>query len=377
MIPTEQEAAFRRAWAHELHREHESTCWRYRISLSKPMIEISNSSAQWGSWDPGSRTIRISDFLIRKHSWDTTLNVFKHEMAHQIVTDLFGSNEAHGPLFEKACLMIGVPAPFRKAGGDEPRSVEQAAECGIEPENIRMLEKVRKLLSLAGSGNEHEALLAMQKATELIEKYNIDRFERSKSSDFIYIIINHRKKRTETYQRRICLILQKHFFVDVVFSSLYDPFDRETYRTIELLGAAQNVRIAEYVYHFLMSRMEILWKTYKCKTLAPGRDKRSYRLGLLKGFGEKLDLQAEQRRGGRKPGCAIHWTPYALIPSEGRALREFVKERFPRLTRSRGACVRIDRITYQAGIDDGRLLTLHRGIHRKEGYQKKLLENFS
>lgn len=377
MNPAEQQASFLRAWARELHREHESICWRYGIELAKPMIEISGSSARWGSWDPESRTIRISEALIRKHSWDTTLNVFKHETAHQIVTELFDSGEAHGPLFERACGMIGVPGPFRKAAGDEPHGVEQAADCGTGPENIRMLEKVGKLLSLAGSGNEHEALLAMQKATELIEKYNIDRFEQNRTSDFIYTIINHRKKRTENYQRRICLILQKHFFVDVVFSSLYDPADLRTYRTIELLGAVQNVRIAEYAYHFLMNQMEILWKTYKRKTVAPGRNKRSYRLGLIKGFGDKLDLQAEQRRGARNPGSGADGKIHALIPAEDRALREFVKKRFPRLSRSRAAGVRIDRITYLAGVDDGRKLNLHRGIHRKEEYNRRLLENFS
>jgi len=87
---------FQRAWAAELYREHESVGWQYSVDLPRPMIEISQARREWGAWDARSRTLRISAHLIETHSWDITLNVFKHEMAHQIVTDLFNS-EAKPP----------------------------------------------------------------------------------------------------------------------------------------------------------------------------------------------------------------------------------------------------------------------------------------
>ena len=84
----EEEIKFQRAWVSELYSEHESICWSYKIDLPRPIIEVSNSKSEWGSWDVDSRTMRVSAFLIKRHPWDVTLNVFKHEMAHQIVTDL-------------------------------------------------------------------------------------------------------------------------------------------------------------------------------------------------------------------------------------------------------------------------------------------------
>jgi hypothetical protein len=374
MNPVEEEIKFQRAWILELHREHEAICWRYRVGLARPMIEISNSRREWGAWDVGSRTIRVSAAVIKEYPWDVTLNVFKHEMAHQIVTDIFGAADGHGPLFEQACNMIGVPGAFQGARGDEPRKRVDFRDEEIDSENMRMLDKVRKLLSLARSGNENEAFLAMHKANELIEKYNIDRIEKDKAAKFVYAIIHHKKKRIENYQRRICLILREHFFVDVVYSSLYDPTACQTYRTIELLGTVENVRIAEYVYYFLMNQMEILWKAHQRKAPAPAfRNKRSYRLGVLKGFHDKLDRQARERRRPYQPETGGPKTMSALICSEDKAMNAFVKMRFPRMYRYRTRQAMVHQGTYQAGLHDGKRLNIHKGIERSDGYRGRLL----
>ena len=357
-----------------MYREHESICWRYRVRLPRPMVDISNSRREWGSWDNDSRTIRVSSAVIKEYSWDVTLNVFKHEMAHQIVTDIFGADDGHGPLFERACHMIGVPEAFRGAGGDEPRKRVDFRDEVVASENVRMLDKVRKLLSLARSGNENEAFLAMCKANELIEKYNIDRIEQDRAANMAYAIIHHKRKRIENYQRRLCLILKDHFFVDVVYSYLYDPAACQTYRTIELLGTVENVRIAEYVYYFLMNQMEFLWKVHQSKTSAPAsRNKRSYRLGVIKGFHEKLDLQAMERNRGYAPEGGVPKTLSALILLKDRALREFTEMRFPRLSTYRSAGASIDYQTFQAGLDDGKQLNLHRGIQHQDGFEGRLL----
>ena len=100
--------------------------------------------------------------------------------------------------------MIGVPEAFRGAGGDIPRKLKDFREDRVNSDNGRILEKVKKLLSLAQSTNEHEAFHAMKKANEFIEKYNIERMERNKDAQYVYAVINHRKKRIENYQRRIC-----------------------------------------------------------------------------------------------------------------------------------------------------------------------------
>ena len=375
---TEEGIRFQRAWVSQFHREHEYICWSYGVDLTRPIIEISNSKMEWGAWDEDLRTMRVSAFLIREHPWDVTLNVFKHEIAHQIVTDLFNTTDGHGHLFQTACNMIGVPEGFRGAKGDLPRKIVDFRAQEIDSANARMLDKVRKLLSLAQSGNENEAFFAMKKANELIEKYNIDRIEHDKASRCVHAIINHKKKRTENYQRRICLILREHFFVDVVYSHLYDADDCQTYRTIELLGTVENVRIAEYVYYFLLNQMEVLWKAHQRKEHKSGSgNKRSYRLGVLRGLHDKLDQQANERKKRYDLKGSGAKTMSALICAGDKMLREFTRMRFPRLSNYRSQGATIDYGMFQAGIDDGKRLNIYKGIQQKDGYQGRLLPGFS
>lgn len=372
MIGIEEENRFHRAWLSELHNEHENICWRYKVTLPMPNLEISGSRTEWGVWDATFRTLKISAHLIKKQPWDVVLHVFKHEMAHQIVTDIFHSAEGHGELFRAACKMIGVPEEFQGAKGDLKRPIADFRKQKMESDGFGMLEKVRKLLSLAQSENENESFLAMRKANELIEKYNIDRVEQDRASGYVYAIINHKKKRVENYQRRICNILTGHFFVKVVYADLFDAGNCQVYKTIELMGTSENVAISEYVYYFLMNQMEILWKVHqRAKTVS--RNKRSYRLGLLEGLHDKLDMEARERKLQYGEGMS-HDNVSALICAGDKNLKAFTKMRFPRLVSSRSRAATVNMDTFQAGMDDGKQLKIYKGIEGKDGYGGKLLE---
>ncbi len=371
----EKEIWFQRAWLSKLQEEHEAICWNYKVKLSRPFMELSNSKTEWGTWNADFRTLKISLHLIREHPWDIVVHVLKHEMAHQMVTDLFKSADGHGEYFQMACERLGVPSEFRRAKGDLRRPLADFRSQEMESEGSRMLEKVRKLLSLAQSENENEAFLAMKKANELIEKYNIDRVEQDKTSGCVYAIINHKRKKTENYQRRICNILKEHFFVDVVYSYLYDAGDCQVYKTIELLGTSENVSIAEYVYYFLMNQMEMLWKVH-LRTNGKGvsRNKRSYRLGLLRGLHDKLDREALERKACYGKGISHAKSMSALIRGRDSALEEYKNMRFPRLVNLSHRRATVDMDTFQAGINDGKRLKIYKGIEGRDGYGGRLLE---
>ncbi|MFC1552916.1 SprT-like domain-containing protein, partial [Candidatus Latescibacterota bacterium] len=245
---SESEIMLRRAWITQLYKEHKNICWNYKVDLSKPIIEIFNNQKNLGQWISKFKTIKIDLTLIQDYSWDVVINILKHEMAHQIVHEIFNCDDKHGEVFIKACSMIGVPEEFRSASGDIHYSVKKIVEKRFDSDNAKMLEKVRKLLSLAKSPNENEAFLAMKKAHELIEKHNIKQIEQNDGSRYVYEIITHKKKRIESSQRRICSILLDFYFVDIVYSYLFDPVSCQTYKTIEILGSPENVKIAQHVY---------------------------------------------------------------------------------------------------------------------------------
>ena len=373
MKRTKEEIQCRRSWTSQLYREYKDISWRYKVNLDPPIIEIFESEKYWGRWIPESRTIKISAKLIHGHSWDVVVNILKHEMAHQIATELFDIDGGHGKQFQKCCQMIGVPHDFRSASGDIPKIILDLKEYKISSEKRRLLEKVDKLLSLAKSVNKHEAELAMNKAREFILKYNLKRVQKDSGSKYVYKIINHKKKRIENYQRKICSILSNFFFVDIVCSYLYDATLRDTHRTIELLGTLENVLMAEYVYFFLLNQLESLWVRHQAKTGAPFREKRSYWLGIIEGFREKLEHMEKIKSDFQHLPRSRQKTVSALICGEDGMLSNFKKDRFPRLFSPSHQYPKIYKKTYMSGKEDGRNLNLYKGVARKDGNKGKLL----
>ncbi len=368
-----------RSWAQQLHREFEDICWRYKVHLRAPIIEISPSKKVFGSWKADIRTLSISSYLIKNYSWEVTLNVFKHELAHQICSEIFNSKEmSHGESFQHACDIFGLPKPFRKARGDFPKHLASMSEkTTLSTTGKRFLTKVEKLLALAQSANEHEATLAMQKANELIARYNLECLEKGGSSRYTFVIINKKKKRIETYQRRICSLLIDFFHVKVVTSSLYDPQTDQSHKTIELLGTIENVAIAEYCFHFLENQLALLWQNNRHRFTGKTRtEKYSYYLGVLKGFNDKLSEQSLRVNGVKMPAPTPHREGediHSLVKVEDKKLAEYVQMRFPRLRKISRHGPRIYPGTYSEGVTSGKTLTLKKGISEKDQNKIKLL----
>lgn len=334
-----------------------------------PIIEINSSASNWGSWHPSGKTIKISAGLIRLHTWDVVLNILKHEMAHQAVCEILGNHDSHGMLFEKACDLLGVPHEFRGASGDLPRIILDVRERASGSPHRNLLMKIEKLLALAQSGNEHEALLAMEKANFLIAKYNIRRIEQGEQARYESLIINHRTKRIENYQRKICSILSNHFFVKVILAELFDAGQCCTHKTIEILGTSENVLIANYVYFFLLTQMNYLWQQFQLKQQTTGRQKRSYCLGVLDGFARKLaghNTVSQQAAPAPVPLSL-------LVCNQDQGLTNFIEQRHPRLSRKKSAAAKVYLKEYEAGCSDGRNLTLNKGLSRDDGFQGRML----
>ena len=240
----------------------------------------------------------------------------------------------------------------------------------------RLLKKVEKLLSLATSSNEHEALLAMQRVRELYAKHNLDRLREKRESGMVYLLLQPKRKRIERHESLIGSILAEHFSVKVIYSSLYDAKDLCEYKVIELLGARENVLMAEYVYHFLWDKIHQLWEQYRQKTRKGGRSKRSYLLGVLWGFRERLNKgkEADQAAAQSYPRRERRLAQQ-LVTQEDRRLQAFVSRRHPRLITRRSGRGLYDGHSYSAGIEQGLKLTLSKPISQTGGSRGLLLDS--
>lgn len=326
-------------------------------------------AAHWGTWDPLTRAITLNQGLIEKYAWTSVLEVFKHEIAHQIVNEIYLiPDHTHGDNFKKACTVLGMEK--WSARGDEDLLLDAAgSDQTLSPEAERILRKAEKLLALASSSNEHEAVAAMERVRQLYQKYNIESFRNVDTSDMAYLIINSKKKRIPTHESMICNILTEHFFVEVVFSSIYDPHDLATYKTIELLGLPQNTKMAEYVFQFLLRSLKHLWLEYKGSSKAlRKRSQNSFYIGVLTGFGEKLTLSSKTFEH------SLTREEKAVILKSDHQVQQYCAYRHPRTTTRYWGSRSYDKNSFSAGKREGLNLTLNKPI-AKRGGGVKLLTN--
>jgi len=350
-----------RAWVAQLEGDYENLCFTYRSRMRRPVIRIAEEKDRWGHWDPLTRTLTLALRLVETRPWVVVLEILKHEMAHQWVSEKDYSDEGHGPLFHEACRRFGVAPWARRAVMDPASPLEAWAAGAIDPETARLQNRVEKLLALAQSTNQHEAAAAMQKVQELYARYNLENETPAKEPDFVSREINTGKKRVERHHFLIASLLNDHFFVRVVHTSRYHVPAAAELKVIELLGRRANVDMAEYVYHFLWNQIHLRWKLHREETGAPARGKSSYFLGILTEFRKKLE-EGEKRTG-----------TVALVVTKDPHLRDFVRTRYPRLVSfSRGKGLS-DPDSFKAGQHEGRKLTLHRPIHAAQSFLGRLL----
>ena len=359
------------AWIRQLQKEFEEICRLRGVKLVMPVFEIRESRTQLGGYQPGFGILVISRELIGNYSWLTVLEVLKHEMAHQLCDEESPGAPPHGDAFQRACERLGVQPLFCKSRITlQDLDNLDSGETSLSTEGYRCLQRVEKLLALAGSSNIHEAEAAMQKANELLATHQLAELMRHRELRYVCRTILLGNRNIALYQRYVASILQKYFKVRVVLSLVYAPGIDEELRAIDLHGTAENVAIAEYCYHFLDNRLAFFWAENKHRYHGAARThKNSYYLGILKGFGEKLE-ESSRVPAGQKVAPELK----ALLVAADRGLDAFVSERYDRLQRRSGRRSKIYQQSYADGQDVGRSITLQKPIEKGDGNLGRLVE---
>lgn len=359
-------------WVLQLNNDYDHINWEHRTKLSRPLIRIVDVQSYFGQWDPLLREIKISKKLIVNRKWNIVLGVLKHEMSHQYVTDVFRVEDGHGDYFQKACDRFGVEAVFRKSESELDSILSEQCKnyTTIKPQETvedaeveRIFEKVEKLLSLAQSANEHEAALAMEKVNEILEKHNLKRIDKNASNqNYSYIIIEFKKQKISAIQSLIASILIEHFFVKVVFSQQYEALLNTHLKTMEIIGANENVKMAEYVYFFLTTQADLLWRARNRHDLKDSRFKRSYQIGLLHGFRQKLIEAKEARLTAVPTESKENYTRALVQITDDPYMNEYINLRFPRLRTRNSSSGRIFGDAFSHGKSDGKSIVLNKGV---------------
>ncbi len=175
-----------------------------------------------------------------------------------------------------------------------------------------------------------------------------------------------------------------HFFVKVLFSKEFDSKTLQEYKAIQLIGTRENVLMAEYVYYFLLQQTDFLVRELRKKKQGLNRmEAKSYRLGVLQGFSEKLVqmdkmLKKSPETGARRgdgvvdSGSGTFERALAVLDSDT-SLTDYVATVFPRLVNASSHAQYIDSSIYSEGKVAGERITLHKAVSDKKGNSGLLL----
>ncbi|HYJ09791.1 MAG TPA: DUF2786 domain-containing protein [Polyangiaceae bacterium] len=312
----------------------------FRFRLRAPAFELTEGSERLGRWLPQPRTIELSRRLLLDHGWGVLEEVLKHEMAHQYVHEVLQvhGEPAHGPAFRKICEERGIDA--RAAG---------APVAGPDPAKSPILERIAKLLALAESPNEHEAQAAMSAAQRLMLKHNIEAAV-SGASSYSFRHLGKPSGRVSEHERRLALILDEHFFVQVIWVPVWRPLEAKRGSVLEVCGSRDNVELAAYVYDFLMYTADALYRADRRQRHDRSHQaRRKFLAGVMAGFHQRLERERERS------------TAEGLVWIGDRELGGYFRRRHPHVRWARHS-VSTGGEAYSRGQTAGRNIVLHRGV---------------
>lgn len=333
----------------ELRREFLEIAKARKLKFQLANIQLFDSVTKWGEYDHAARMISISRNLIQKFSWAHVLGVLKHEMAHQWVYENYPSSDvnAHGKEFHLACEKLKLNSLYRSS---KLELANENPDFSVDEVANPLIEKVKKLMSLASSSNEHEASLAATKVRELYLKYNLEQVELGQKSEITHLLISTGKKRLSLIEKKIIAMLVEFYFVQAIVVHEFSAKNLSHYQALEIIGLKENALMAEYVYHFLLRACKAYPST-------------SMKLGLLDGFAQKLKGQvinhAPQQKG--------------LILRAEAELEDYVHDYFPRLRSLRSSSRQISSRDYDHGVQQGQKLNLNKPVTSKNNSLAGLL----
>lgn len=313
---------------------------RFKNRLKPPVIVLADAGSRLGRWVRANRTLELSRPLVLTRPWPEVVSVLAHEMAHQYVDEYLQVRDetAHGETFQKVCAAVGIDA--RAAGAPTPAEGAESA---------RILDRIRKLLALAGSANQHEAEAAMRRAHELMLRHNVEAAGAHHHAGYDVRHVGDPRKRLDQVQHAIAGLLGEFFFVKVIQIPVYLPALGKRGSVFELVGTVPNLEMAVHVYEFLRGTADRLWlANWTDARIKGGRDRLSYQVGVIGGFREKLTTERSALAG-----TGLVWVGDA-------DLERFYRERHPRIT-SRQRRVRVDG-AHAAGREAGRTIVLHKPV---------------
>lgn len=317
-----------------------------------PVFRLADYRSRWGTWRLDRREIALQRGLAADHSWDSLLEILRHEMAHQLCDEVLGgaSQTAHGAAFQEACRLLGAnPAATAQL---QPLDVRIRNGKSCQPVD-RITRRVYKLLALADSHNPNEAASALAKAHDLIAKHHLPDTPQPADPEYESLFMGQPALRQPREAYRMAQLLSDHYHVCGIWVPAYVVLRGKMGRVLEISAQRHHLQIAAYVYDFIQRVTMENWHRFRRKNRHRHPRRTDFALGIIEGVCSRLSSQKATRtsRSDKLPTTV-----------EDPLLKAYLKKRHPyQRTISRGG-IRQDPAILNAGRRIGEAMQLADGI---------------
>jgi len=228
--------------------------------------------------------------------------------------------------------------------------------------NNPIIEKIKKLLALANSSNEHEAALAASHAQRLLSEHNLA------MADIESTVKPDKADKVDTTVSKTLPKWLRHLSAGV--STAFDcrAVHYPSSGKMTFIGVGADVQIAAYTFTYLERTVRRLCGCYMKNHVRPDLANRhrelvrqSYYLGAVSTITTRLKVQKIQ----------TPITSGALVPVKEGLIKQAMNEIGPtRTVRSRRSYINAD--AYTKGQDDGRLVGIRHGIATSGAAQRSI-----
>ena len=182
-----------------------------------------------------------------------------------------------------------------------------------------VLDKIRKMLRLAEHPNtgEHEASVAAEKATQLMLKYNIERFQVEEDGNESRVIDDPYVLGKDNWKRTLWGHVAKHNFCRIVLTG----------EKIHVIGRPENVAFVKELARWLTGQVEVI--AYREVSNYGGNVHRrkwinSFCLGMTARLGERLKKMRQDAEQESE-------TTRALVIHHSQELNQYMSVAYPKL----------------------------------------------
>ena len=214
----------------------------------------------------------------------------------------------------------------------------------------KIIDRVRKLLALAKSSNEHEAALAAAHAQKLLSEHNLAMSELEvKEAGAGKEMFDLGRKTLDKWVFQLASVVASAFDCRVVATSGGDGTAK-----VSFIGCGEDPAVSGYTFQYLVKEMERLVKSFLALVDAGDRavHRRSWLLGAVRGVQEQL----------RKQKIDTPVTTTALVPVKDALIRTYIEEHFNKAKVRRTRRSSIYGSSYNAGKETGKSMAIRRGV---------------